>query len=367
MRKSSKKASLAVAAMLVGSIFCTPAFAAAPDSNTATYGAVVVDNWENNNEVTGVGEQVFDSYDNNTAKAVDVTTINGTATIPQNYSDVTAIGARVGTSHNWNTAEVKGDVKAENYGSGISGIKNEVFAVGSQILGSGINNTATMAGDVSAYNEGKFSNVTAIGTAIVDSKDGNKAIMGYSDGSVMASNHGQGLELINPANGVHDAGLNNVLAYGAGISESGYGNTANTNQWVAAHNWGTYANDVTSIGTLVSGSGDYNTATTQITFAETWPTGALDSYAGNFNNNTVIAYGAQVIDSDNYNTATSNFVRNDMVGANNTVAAIGAQVLNSGSYNNAFGGDVTVKSVGNNNTVTAIGAQISKTVKKANS
>lgn len=362
--KSSKKAAVLAATMLVGSLFCTPVFAATDsDSNTATYGKVVVNTWGDKNVVTGVGAQVFDSYDNNTAKSIDVSAINGTSNHPESYNDVTAIGARVGESYDWNKAEVKGTVKAENYGSGISGIKNEVFAVGSQVLGSGINNTATVAGDVSAYNEGNFSNVTAIGTSIVDSKDGNKATMGYSAGGVSASNHGQGLELINPATQVHDAGLNNVLAYGAGISESGYGNTADTNQYVSASNWGTYANNVTAIGSLVSGSGDYNTAKSQITFAEIQPTGnsVINGYGGttgNFNNNTVIAYGAQVIDSGSYNTANANFVRNDMGGSYNTVTAIGAQVLNSGSFNNAFGGDVTVKSAGNNNIVTAIGAQI---------
>jgi hypothetical protein len=369
MRKSSKKAALAVAAMLVGSMFCTPVFAAAPDTNEATYGDVDLKSWGDNNDVASVGAQVFDSLDYNIATSFSVRAINGSATNPENYNDVMAIGARVGESRDWNIATMKGDVTAKNFGSGISGLRNEVTAIGAQILDSKNGNTATQGANVTASNSGDFSNVTAIGVSIADSGHNNTATTG-SWGAVTATNIPNGADLVNPTNGVHDAGLNNVLAFGAGISESGDGNTAHMQTYVSAINYAnygnTYGNDVTAIGALVSGSDNGNTAKAWSTFAEIWPdrNDQIDGYHGESYNNTATSLGAQVIDSGSYNTANAMNVRLDMGGFGNSVAAVGAQVLNSGNYNVATGGDVYAKSVGNNNKITAIGAQISKSVKK---
>lgn len=377
-----KKTAIVITAMMVMASFCIPAFASSGEGNQATYSNITSTNYGSSNIVEAIGAQVVGSDSYNTAKGIYVDASNGTAAKPVGNNEVKATGAQVTGSGNYNTAEMLRtahendfggeNVSATNTGSGVNsagvGYKNTVTAIGAQVINSQEFNKATTKSDVSAFNEGNLGNtVSATGASIVKSGSYNTATM--APWGVSASNHGSGLEGTN-SEGQAVVFTNTVAALGAEVNKSGSHNTANMSGYVSTSNWGTYGNAVSATGALVYNSDDNNTANAHSVRVDVVPSGSsmVGSFTGNFNSNSAVGIGAQVYSSGSNNTATGNIVFAWVGGAGNDVSAIGAQVMNSGSGNTASvlpwassgpsNGSVTATVSGNNSRVIAIGAQV---------
>lgn len=379
-----QRASLAVSALMLGSMMCTPVFA----SETV----------DTNNAYNGGSLYVSVSHDDSTINGFGAIVTNGNYNKALNYSNVTVlndgsknivqgIGAQVQSSQttspvvsNGSSAISNGPIYVSNVGD-----RNEVLGLGSQLNGGTYNIASSNGVIVTSKGNGSLPNfpevnhiIQGIGAQVTGGSnnqaytEGNVKVDNISvsyhqnvvvaRGAVVSSVDGYNTAISKSVTAINLGEGNNVGATGAIVNgtQGTSSNTAVSNDSVYVYNYGNAAKVIGS-GSAVYG-GSYNTASSNGVSVTSGGSGSTFDRP-----NSIQAFGAEVI-GGNSNKAYADYVHVESNvktfycdRVDNNIVARGAFVSSDGMYNTAMSKGVTVINDGVRNNITAIGAMVTKT------